>query len=524
MTQPAQQARVVIAGAGLVGLTLAIDLTLQGVPVVVLERRTGVAEGSRSICQARRTLEIWDRLGVGEAMRERGVTWRLGRVFHGADELYSFDLHADWASKAPPFVNLQQNLVEDILHARLAELGVAVRFGHGLTGVENRADHALVHVDGPDGPYDIACDWLVSCEGVRSAARRALGLPLTGEVFEDKFLITDIRLHDNDQPEERWFWFDPPFHDGQTALRHKQADDVWRIDLQLGWEADAEAEVRPEQARARVARMLGHDRFELVWVSVYVFQCRSLENYVHRRVIFAGDSAHQVSPFGARGGNGGVQDADNLAWKLARIVAGRADPTLLETYDAERTAAARENLLNSSRATNFMSPRSALSRRLRDETLRLAARAPFARALVNSGRLSTPAHFPQSALNTADDALWATGAFAPGSPAIDCPVARDGAPAHLLDLLRGGFVVLAGSGAAALPRTLKVAGETVAVLAVGRDLADDQGLLASTYDLTPGAMLLFRPDQHLALRRRTFDEAAITRAIRRATARNGVMA
>jgi 3-(3-hydroxy-phenyl)propionate hydroxylase len=175
VTQPAS---VVIAGAGLVGLTLAIDLTLQGVPVVVLERRTGVAEGSRSICQARRTLEIWDRLGVGEAMRARGVTWRLGRVFHGADELYSFDLAADARSKAPPFVNLQQNLVEDILHARLAELGVAVRFGHALTGVAPRADGVRVSVEGPDGAYDLEAGWLVSCEGVRSTARRALGLDL----------------------------------------------------------------------------------------------------------------------------------------------------------------------------------------------------------------------------------------------------------------------------------------------------------------------------------------------------------
>jgi 3-(3-hydroxy-phenyl)propionate hydroxylase len=517
VTQPAS---VVIAGAGLVGLTLAIDLTLQGVPVVVLERRTGVAEGSRSICQARRTLEIWDRLGVGEAMRARGVTWRLGRVFHGADELYSFDLAADARSKAPPFVNLQQNLVEDILHARLAELGVAVRFGHALTGVAPRADGVTVSVEGPDGAYDLEAGWLVSCEGVRSTARRALGLDLAGEVFQDKFLITDIRLHENDQPEERWFWFDPPFHDGQTALRHKQADDVWRIDLQLGWDADADAEARPEAARARVAKMLGHDRFELVWVSVYVFQCRSLDAYVHGRVIFAGDSAHQVSPFGARGGNGGVQDADNLAWKLARIVKGTAPVSLLDSYDAERLQAARENILNSSRSTNFMSPKSALSRALRDETLALAARAPFARALVNPGRLSVPAHLTDSMLSTDDDAGWATGAFAPGSPAVDAPIQIATGRAHMLDLLRGGFVALTADPEA--PTSLDVDGEPVKVLAISRDLGDTAGALEAAYDLTPGATLLFRPDQHLALRRRTFDTAAIAEAVRRATGRGPI--
>lgn len=491
-----EAAPVVIAGAGLVGLTLAIDLTQQGVPVIVLEKRTGVAEGSRSICQARRTLEIWDRLGVGQAMRERGVTWRVGRVFHGVDELYSFDLAADAASKAPPFVNLQQNLVEDILHARLAELGVAVRFGHGVTGVQSRADGVTITVEGPDGAYDLTADWLVSCEGVRSTVRRALGLELTGEVFQDKFLITDIRLHENDQPEERWFWFDPPFHDGQTALRHKQADDVWRIDLQLGWEADTEAESRPKAARARVAKMLGHDRFELVWVSVYVFQCRSLESYVHGRVLFAGDSAHQVSPVGARGGNGGVQDADNLGWKLARIVRGEAPISLLASYDAERTLAARENILNSSRSTNFMSPKSGLSRRLRDETLALAARAPFARALVNPGRLSVPAHLAGSGLNTPDDAAWATGRFGPGSPAMDMPVGG----VHLLDHLRGFTVITSDPDA---PGSL----DGMAVLQLD---------LGGAYDMTPGATLLFRPDQHLAGRWRSFDAEAIRQAVLRA--------
>lgn len=508
-----ERAPVVIAGAGMVGLTLAIDLAMTGVPVVVLERRTQVAEGSRSICQARRTLEIWDRLGVGASMRQRGVTWRVGRVFHGPDELYSFDLAEDRAGKAPPFVNLQQNLVEEILHARLAELGVPVRFGHALAAVTNEKDTARLTVESPVGGYEIHADWFVSCEGVRSTARRSLGLPLEGEVFQDKFLITDIRLHDNDQPEERWFWFDPPFHDGQTALRHRQADDVWRIDLQLGWDADSDIEARPEAARARIEKMLGHGDFEIVWTSVYVFQCRSLDRYVHGRVIFAGDSAHQVSPFGARGGNGGVQDADNLAWKLALVVKGEATADLISTYDAERVSAAKENILNSTRATNFMSPKSAPSRRLRDETLRLAARAPFARTLVNSGRLSLPAHLPASPLTTADREIWAANGLGPGSPAIDVQIGDD----YLLDRLGGRFVLLSDGPPPALPANVEA-------LVIDEDIPDAGGRLRATYDLTPGSAMLFRPDQHIAARWRRPQAADIATAFRRATAAPGAEA
>ena len=192
-------------------------------------------------------------------------------------------------------------------------------------------------------------------------------------------------------PTERWFWFDPPFHSGGSALLHKQADDIWRIDLQLGWDCDPEEEKKPERVIPRIRAMLGPDRaFELEWVSVYTFQCARLERFVHDRVIFVGDAAHQVSPFGARGGNSGIQDADNLCWKLARVVRDESPASLLQTYNDERVEAADENILNSSRSTDFITPKSSASRTMRDAVLALSQQHPFARRLVNSGRLSTP--------------------------------------------------------------------------------------------------------------------------------------
>ena len=227
-----------------------------------------------------------------------------------------------------------------------------------------------------------------------------LGLEAKGQVFRDRFLIADVKMQAQ-FPTERWFWFDPPFHPNQSVLLHRQADDVWRIDFQLGWDADPEAERRPERVIPRIQAMLGADQpFELEWVSVYTFRCQRMERFRHGRVFFVGDAAHQVSPFGARGANSGIQDADNLAWKLALVLAGLATDALLDSYDAERIPAADENILNSTRSTDFITPKSAVSRTFRDATLQLAEKYPFARKLVNSGRLSLPhtyRHAPQHA-------------------------------------------------------------------------------------------------------------------------------
>jgi 3-(3-hydroxy-phenyl)propionate hydroxylase len=189
----------------------------------------------------------------------------------------------------------------------------------------------------------------------------------------------------------------------QSVLLHKQADNVWRIDFQLGWDADPEEEKKPENVIPRIRAMLGPEaEFELEWVSVYQFACRRMDNFRHGRVLFAGDAAHQVSPFGARGANTGVQDIDNLAWKLKLVLDGLAPRALVDSYDEERAWAADDNLLNSTRSTDFITPKSAASRAVRDAVLELAKTEPFARPLVNSGRLSTPTPYAQSGLNTAD--------------------------------------------------------------------------------------------------------------------------
>ena len=315
---------VVVVGAGPVGLAASIDLALRGVPVVLIDDADHIGAGSRGICWSKRTLEIFDRLGVGEKLVAQGVTWKLGKVFHGDELVFAFDLLPEDGHKMPAFINLQQYHVEKALVDRATELDlVDLRWKNRLIAVEPRNDHVLLTIDTPDGPYKLEADWLIAADGARSSTRDLLGLTFSGVTFEDKFLIADIRMA-ADLPTERRFWFDPPFHSGQSALMHRQPDNIWRIDLQLGPDADAAEEQQPERVTARLKRMLGDRPFELEWISVYRFNCRRLDRFVHGRVVFVGDAAHQVSPFGARGANSGIQDAENLAWKLAAVIKGEA--------------------------------------------------------------------------------------------------------------------------------------------------------------------------------------------------------
>jgi 3-(3-hydroxy-phenyl)propionate hydroxylase len=500
---------VVVVGAGPVGLCAAIDLAQRGVPVVLLDDADRIGEGSRGICYAKRTLEILDRLGVARRCLEKGVTWRIGKVFQGDDLLYPFDLLPEDGHAMPAFINLQQYYLEHYLVERAAELpGLDLRWRNRVTGLRRRNDGVTLNVETPDGPYAIEAGWVVAADGARSSLRTLLGLDFRGEVFEDRFLIADVRMK-GDFPTERWFWFDPPFHEGRSALLHKQPDDVWRIDLQLGREADVAAEQAPERVVPRLEAMLGHGDFALEWVSVYTFQCRRLERFVHGRVVFAGDAAHQVSPFGARGANSGIQDAENLAWKLALVLRGEAPESLVETYDRERSAAADENIGHSTRSTDFIAPRTAQELRFRDAALALARHTAFAKRMVNSGRLSTPSIY-DTPLSTPDREPWA-GSARLGAPLPDAPLRRPGGePVWLLEAVGGAEILIQVKGAGAPPRP-----EGLRAVVIGEDLLDPEGHFARRFDATPGAAYLVRPDQHLAARWRSFDGGAVAAASRR---------
>ena len=342
----------------------------------------------------------------------------------------------------------------------------------------------------------MTADWLIACDGAGSPIRAMMGLDFVGRVFEDNFLIADV-IMEADFPTERWFWFDPPFNRGQSALLHKQPDNVWRIDLQLGWNIDKEEEKKPENVIPRLKAMLGDDvKFDLEWVSIYTFQCRRMEKFRHGHVIFAGDAAHQVSPFGARGANSGLQDTDNLCWKLKLVMDGLAPESLLETYDVERIHGADENILNSSRSTDFITPKSEISRIFRDAALDLSERYEFARPLVNSGRLSVPCVYDGSPLNGPRRARRRTG---PHTPRRTLRRMRRSAPGFLLDRLGNEFQLLAID--ADIPDSVEdggIAAQRTAHLHRGRSLGRSRRALSRRRRNRPSTCC--SPDQHVAAR------------------------
>ncbi|MFN3744971.1 MAG: FAD-dependent oxidoreductase [Hyphomicrobiaceae bacterium] len=507
---------VVVVGAGPIGLTAALDLATRGVPVVVLDDNDTVSIGSRAVCYAKRPLEIWDRLGCAAPMIEKGVSWKVGKVFFKDRLSYQFDLLPEPGHKMPAMINLQQYYLEEYLIAACKRSErVDLRWKHKVISLRQAGDHAALTVETPDGLFTMEADWVIACDGANSDLRKMVGAEFTGHFFQDRFLIADVVMK-ADFPPERWFWFDPPFHRGQSVLLHRQADNVFRIDFQLGWNCDPAEERKPENVIPRIKAMLGDDReFELEWVSIYQFACRRIDKFRYGRVLFAGDAAHQVSPFGARGANTGVQDTDNLAWKLKLVMDGDAPLSLIDSYHEERAVAADDNLLNSTRSTDFITPKSTTSRRFRDAVLELAVANAFARPLVNSGRLSSPTPYLSSSLNTPDASPFA-GSMRPGTNCADAPVTRGGRKTWLLNALGDGFVVLVFSPRPPLERV--VLGNIAArVMSVGGDLSDEEGILAERYDAQPGTTYLIRPDQHVAARWRAFDETAIKAALARAT-------
>jgi 3-(3-hydroxy-phenyl)propionate hydroxylase len=386
---------VVIVGGGITGLTLACALASYGVKAVLLDEDNTVGvkgASSRGICYTQKSLEIFDRLGVYERIAAKGIQWSVGRTFAGEDEVYSFDLRQQAAynlSTQPPFVNIQQFYIEGYLVERIRELGhVDIRWCNRVTSFEQDGEGTLLSISTPAGDYQMRADHVVDASGSRTQFRGWCGASVTAKKGDDRWCIADVRFTTH-PPVERHTWVEAPFNENRAVWQHLMGDNVWRIDYQMAPNADPEQVSREDVVRERLARQFGPDvGVEIVWVGPYAYRSECVDHMRHGHVFLMGDSAKVVSPFGARGGNTGIADADNLAWKLAAVLQGRAAPSLLESYHEERHEAAVQNVLVTNRTARFLRPADGIERLFRNAAISLAKQHVFARQLVNTGRMA----------------------------------------------------------------------------------------------------------------------------------------
>ncbi|WP_174547030.1 FAD-dependent monooxygenase, partial [Nocardiopsis dassonvillei] len=392
---------VLVLGAGPVGQTAALLLARRGVPVLLMDARPERdAVGSKAICQQRDVLDVWDWLGAGQ-VAEEGLTWDTARTFYRDSELFSVRLPDPGASPLPPFVNISQSRTEQVLDERLAAAGVRTLWNHRVTGLSQDERGVTVECRTPDGPVRLRGSHALSCLGAHGGVvREALGLSFDGTTFDDRFLICDIRADLAGWERERRFYFDPEWNPGRQVLIHPCPGSVYRIDWQVPSDFDLDAEEASGRLEARIRQIIGERPYEIVWHSVYRFHTRVAERMRAGRVLLLGDNAHLVAPFGARGLNSGVQDAENAAWKLAYVLAGWAGEELLESYHAERHAAALENADVTSATMRFLVPRDEEEHRTRLAVLEAALTEEAARARVDSGRLAEPFWYTDSSLTT----------------------------------------------------------------------------------------------------------------------------
>lgn len=506
---PRRRVPVIIVGAGLAGLTLAADLSVRGVPFILLDEDDTVGvrgASSRGIVYAQKSLEIFARLGIYDRLAAKGVAWSVGRSLRGKNEvIYEFDAAEQTASVQPPFLNIQQFYIEWYLVDRIKELEIGeLRWKNKVVDCVAHDDFSLLEVDTPDGRYWIEADWVVDCSGLASTLREALGLETRPEKGTERWCISDVRFT-ADLPLERWTWVESPVNDNRAVWQHPMADGVWRIDFQMELDADVDYISRPDVCTERVKRLLGDDiPFELVWVGPWASRTHLLDSFRHGRIFFAGDSAHVFPPLGARGGNSGIQDADNLGWKLALVVQGRAPEAILDSYSAERRPAALHNTHLATRSVRFLSPVSPGQRRLRNAAMQLARTCPFAQSLINTGRLSDAFHYDASPLSP--------GA---GESVPNLSVRTSNGKTTLAALTRETRLVVLTGEDVNLPAEL----QALHVMRVGKgagwDIDDSDGVLAEALGIDKGDIVVLRPDLHVLARGRAENGEALRQAVRR---------
>lgn len=345
---------IVIAGAGPVGLSLAIGLARRGVKSVVVEQKPELSTHSKAVLITPRTLEIFHEWRVLETFKAAGE-W--------LDEVRPIDaatgediLHLDLSilrpiSAAAGVCILPQNETERLLHEMCLATGlVEVRFGHTVSAFDSDERGVRVRVQAADGQYVLESGFLCGCDGAHSSVREGLGLHLEGKTYPAHAILADVLIQD-ERDAAPWPRVNLYTRGFAFAVRFKQG--YWRIVIAAPGEAPEE-NPPPEYIHAKVHELLGEGPSEIVWSNRFKLHCRNAPHFRVGRVLLLGDAAHLNSPAGGQGMNAGIHDAHNLAWKIHRIVNGANPEPFLKSYDAERFDAITRSVdVATERLTNF---------------------------------------------------------------------------------------------------------------------------------------------------------------------------
>jgi 4,5-epoxidase len=465
---------VIVVGAGPTGLALACGLRAAGVDVRVLDKAAGPAETSRALGLQPRGVEVLDRLGALGDLPDRGLPIRSVVINVDGRVLARFPVGQATRLGGPSGLIMSQADIESALRDRLATVGGDVEWGRGVSGLAQVPDGVTLRLD--DGS-EVDAAWVVGADGAHSVVRKAMGIGFPGVPIVERFLLADVHA-DIDRPREGALsWLRG---DNALAAFPLPGDDLWRVmapaPTEFGDEPAPEAIV--DYLGSRLAAEAAGTICSPVWTSTFRIQRRLADAYRRGRVLLAGDAAHIHSPLGGQGMNTGIGDAENLAWKLALVVSGRADQSLLDTYEAERRPIAKDVLESTSSVTEVVVSRRWAARQLRDRIAVPLMNREWVQRLITEKASQLQVSYRRGPLGAR------LLGYLPGLRAGDrvrdreC-IGVDGLPTRLYDALGPGWALIGADSLAEVAR--RRLGDVVA-LRGDRDA------------------LLVRPDGHLAWR------------------------
>lgn len=439
---------VLVVGAGPTGLMVANELARHGVRSRIIDRGPAPATTSRALVVQPRTLEIFDDIGVidqaiaaGNPATDLTITFAKKIIeLDIADQLTGPQNHTAY----PTLRTLSQHDTERILTELLSRQGVEIDRGRALTDLTQDGEAVTVSLRGDDGSTEtVRCRWVIGCDGAHSAVRKATGIPFTGSTYRDEFIMADAELEWK-LPHGGLYGFPSPA--GIFAAFSMPGENRYRIfgNFPPGPDGPSAEYSEPshEEFQAMVDERVPFPATVVkeYWVTRYRVHSRTVPRYRDGRVFLVGDAAHVHSPAGAQGMNTGIQDAYNLAWKLALVERGLADESLLESYQAERHPVGVQLLKTTDRLFSILGGHNPLARLARGRVAPLLAGQVLTRPWVLRRAIGLLAqlriHYPNSPLNAEDGSGW-HDAPAPGDRAREADVIIEGQAGRLHEVLRG---------------------------------------------------------------------------------------